>query len=215
MLGLAASLSLLLALTHLPVQSPIHRVGWSTQSPADRIALSEIDSEHSSDESTSRTTDEAPPATALQRPQSEQTAQPTPSENPGDGSSPGDTSRVSDLDKVRSVTTLGTAAQKPKIIGGKGRLYLNINYPAKAREQGIEGRMSLRFTVRADGSVTNIDIAESLHPLCDSAAVEGLRSVQFIPAKHEGTPVPIRMKLPIRFQLTAMSSTLEPSGSGP
>lgn len=207
MLGLVVSLSLLLGLVNLPVHSPIPRVGWSTQSSQDRIVLSEIDSERSPDESAAEASENAPPATEIQFPRPEQETESTSSENTATGSSSDDTDETANLDEAKSVAILGTEDRRPQIVGGKGRLYLHINYPAKARKQGIEGRLELKFTVRTDGSVSNVQIAESLHPLCDSAAVEGLRAVDFIPAKQNGKPIPIRMKLPIRFQLTAVSSS--------
>lgn len=211
MLGLVASLSLLLALVHLPVQSPVQRVGWSTHSSTDRIALSDIDSERSFDEAAAETAEEAPPATEHQLPHSDQTAESTSAKDPTAGSSSSDAGDSSDLDEVRSVATLSTSERRPQLVGGMSSLYLSINYPEKARKRGIEGQIQLQFTVRTDGSVANIKVAESLHPLCDSAAVKGLRSVEFVPAKVDGDPIPIRMRLPVRFKLTAVTSGLEPS----
>lgn len=213
MLGLVASLSLLLALVHLPVQSSVQRVGWSPQSSTERIALSNIDTERSSDEPDAETAEEAPPVTEHKLPSSNQTAESASGDDPTAGSSSSGADETSDLDEVRSVEALGASDRQPQLVGGMGSLYLSINYPKKAREQGIEGRMQLQFTVRADGSVADVNVAKSLHPLCDSAAVEGLRSVEFVPAKVDGDPIPIRMKLPVRFKLTAVTSRLEPSDS--
>ncbi|PSQ73338.1 MAG: energy transducer TonB, partial [Bacteroidetes bacterium QH_6_64_77] len=136
------------------------------------------------------------------------------SEDSGTESTLSDSGRASesDPDDVQSIATLGVKDQKPQIVGGMGTLYLNINYPEKARKQGIEGRLRLEFTVEADGEVTAVDVVDSLHPLCDSAAVEGVRSVHFVPAKRDGDPVPIRLKLPIKFQLTTATSINQPSG---
>jgi hypothetical protein len=44
-------------------------------------------------------------------------------------------------------------------------------------------------------------VVESLHPLCDSAAVDALQSVRFHPGTRDGEVVPVRMSLPVRFQL--------------
>ncbi|MFB6279162.1 MAG: TonB family protein [Salinibacter sp.] len=208
MLSLVASLGLLLALVRLPVQSSTQRVGWSTQSPGDRILLSEIDSERAPDESAPEGPEQAPPATKLQFPRPEEAARSTSPEAPAAGSSSGDTEDPATTpNEAHSVATLGTADRRPQIVGGAGSLYLHIDYPAEARKQGIEGQLILKFTVRRDGDVSDIAIAESLHPLCDSAAVEGLRSVDFVPAKHDGKAIPVRMELPVRFQLRAMSSS--------
>jgi TonB family protein len=110
-------------------------------------------------------------------------------EQPEDSSSP------------QTLAALETTDRHPEIKGGAGALYLQIHYPKAARRQGIEGRLELEFTVDREGKVHAIEVAKSLHPLCDSAAVDALRSVEFRPAMHQGTPIPVRMKLPIRFQL--------------
>jgi len=98
-------------------------------------------------------------------------------------------------------------------MGGTEGLSLNTDYPVKARKQGVEGRLKLNVAVRSDKDVSNATIAESLHPLCDAAPVDGLRSVDFVSARRDGHPIPIRTELPIRSQLTAVSGTrdvLEP-----
>jgi TonB family protein len=107
------------------------------------------------------------------------------------------------------VSAFGPNDQKPEIVGGMGALYHNIQYPQEARDQGIEGRLRLEFTVQADGKVRNVEVVDSLHPLCDSAAVEGIRSVRFAPAEHRGTAVPARMTLPVRFRLISVPQTAD------
>ena len=212
MLSLVASPGLLLALVQLPVQSLTQHVGGSTQSFGDRILLSEIDSERAPEESSLEGPEHAPPATELQFPRPGEAAQSTSPEDPATGSSSGDAEYTdTNLNEARSVATLGTADQRPQIVGGVGSLCLHIDYPAEAQKQGIGGRLKLKFTVRRDGDVSNIAIAESLHPLCDSAAVDGLRSFNFVPANHNGRAIPVRMELPVRFQLRAMSSSRKTS----
>jgi len=222
MLGLAASLCLMLALVHLPLRMTINRVGCFARSSTDRIVLSDVDPERPPEEETasekaavSEEKKKGPPPTDPRSPRPEQPTRPASAETPSPKSSPSDSGDASDQDDVRPVETLGIADRKPQIIGGMGRLYLHINYPKKAQAQGIEGRLKLAFTVKTDGTVTDVEIRDSLHPLCDSAAVKGVLSVRIVPAKHNGTPVPIRLKLPIRFQLTAVSSTMQPNGMSP
>lgn len=205
MLGLVASLSLLIVLAHLPVQSPQPRVGWSTRTSGDQILLSDLETEGPSEKSAVEAPDKAPPATALQFSTPRQSTAST-SANGSTPDSLQETNASTSPNKAQSVATLGTSDRRPQIVGGMGSLYLNINYPEKARQKGIEGRLTLTFTVETDGSVSDIAVADPLHPLCDSAAVNGLRSVQFVPAKQDGETIPIRMELPIRFELAAMSS---------
>lgn len=213
MLGLVTSLSLLILLAHLPVQSSVSRVGWSTRSSVDRILLSDLETEQPSEESPAETSEHAPPATTLQFPRPGNTGTSS-SANESRTAPPQETDASARPSNARSVATLGTSDRRPQIAGGLGSLYLNIDYPAKARRKGIEGRLTLTFTVGTDGSVSDIAVAEPLHPLCDSAAVEGLRAVKFVPAKHNGEAIPIRMELPIRFELAAMSNTAQLNDPG-
>ncbi len=215
MLGLVASLSLLLALVRLPLRTSTNRVGWSTHPSAQQIILDDVIPDPP-DDARSNEPEDAPPATDLQFPRSdEQQARPASSETSAPESDSSDSNRLSEYTDVQSVDALSVKDRAPRIVGGMGTLHLHINYPKKARLQGIEGELELEFTIKPDGSVTDVEIADSLHPLCDSAAVRGLRSVKFVPAKQDGTLIPIRMKLPVRFQLTAASKTTQTDGSGP
>lgn len=215
MLGLVASLGLLLALVHLPLRTPVNGVGWSARSPAESIVLSDMGPERSSEEDPdAEGTERAPPPTDQRAPRPDQPTRSVASKSPGTESTRSDSGRTSESgpDDVQSVATLGIEDQRPQVVGGMGSLYLSINYPEKARKQGIEGRLRLEFTIDAEGEVNAVEVVDSLHPLCDSAAVEGVRSVDFVPAKHNGNPVPIRLKLPIKFQLSTATSTMQPNG---
>ena len=89
----------------------------------------------------------------------------------------------------------------PTISGGIGAYYIHIDYPEEAIKQGIEGLLVLMFTVNENGSTSDVRVTRPLHPLCDSAAVRALRRTAFIPGQHDGEPVRVRMRLPVRFQL--------------
>lgn len=215
MLGLVASLGFTILLVHLPFQTPVNRVGWSARPPADQIVLSDVDPESPPEDAVSEGHEKAPPPTAFHPPRPDQPTRSASSGTPETESTQSDSGWTSKHDDVRSIAALGMTDRKPQIVGGMGSLYLHINYPEKARQRGIEGRLELAFTVETDGSIADLEVQESLHPLLDSAAVKGVRSVKFVPAKHEGTPVPIRMKLPVRFQLTTVSSTAQTNGQNP
>lgn len=203
MLGWVASLGLLVVLFNLPISESSPRVGWSTHRGAERIALTQVSSPSS--EPKSESTDEASTPPPTQHP-------PSPPEVASPGTGSGDTEDAgreeasasadsSTTTDARHVSTLTMSDERPRIIGGQGMLDLHIQYPPKAREQGIEGRLELTFTVDTDGGVRDVIVSKSLHPLCDSVAVEAVQSVRFRPATHDGDHVPVRMSLPIRFQL--------------
>lgn len=96
---------------------------------------------------------------------------------------------------------LSFAEEQPDIVGGLSSLYLRIRYPLAAQQAGVQGLVVLRFIVEIDGRASDIEVARSLHPLCDAAAVEAVRQTTFRPARQNGQPVRVRMSLPIRFLL--------------
>ena len=74
-------------------------------------------------------------------------------------------------------------------------------YPEAALHAWIEGTVVLEFTISVDGIATDIKVVQSLGFGCDEAAVESLKESRFIPAKRGNTPVPVRVRVPIRFSL--------------
>jgi protein TonB len=91
--------------------------------------------------------------------------------------------------------------QMPEIEGGVGAYYLNIRYPKAAIEAGVHGRLILSFVVERDGRPSQIEVLQSLHPLCDSSAVRALRQTRFVPGHQNGEPVRVRMRLPVHFKI--------------
>lgn len=78
----------------------------------------------------------------------------------------------------------------------------NLIYPQIALEQETQGKVILRFEVKADGTVGDIKIQKSLSRECDQAAKDVVRKLRrFIPAKQQGRPVPVWFTLPISFQI--------------
>lgn len=202
--GLLASLAIVTTAVNAPIFETPVRVGWTVtggEQSQEQIVLQDLETEPT--EKTNGSVEDVPPPTDREKPRE------TPEETPEIASASEADATVEEPDAersasrpgVQSVTTLDPRDREPNIVGGMGNLYVNIEYPKRAREQGIQGELELEFTVRPDGSVHNVEVVDSLHPLCDSAAVEGVRSVKFVPAKHDGRPIPIRMKLPVRFRL--------------
>ena len=109
--------------------------------------------------------------------------------------------------ETQSVPILEYAEIMPEIRGGIGAYYILIDYPKEAIRRGLEGSLSLIFTVNQDGTTSDILVERSLHALLDSAAVQALRRTRFIPGRHQGETARVRMRLPIRFQI------IEPSDS--
>jgi len=64
-----------------------------------------------------------------------------------------------------------------------------IEYTASARAEGVEGRLKLRLTINADGSVGKVDVVESVAPELDAAAVAAAKQWRFKPALACGKPI--------------------------
>ena len=103
--------------------------------------------------------------------------------------------------ETQAVPILEYAEIMPEIPGGIGAYYILIEYPEEAISRGLEGSLSLIFTVNQDGTTSEIQVERSLHALLDSAAVQALRRTRFIPGRHHGETARVRMRLPVRFQL--------------
>ena len=96
--------------------------------------------------------------------------------------------------------------QMPQFPGGPAELlkYIakNLHYPAIAAENGIQGRVILRFVVSAEGNVENVQVLRSLDPYCDKEAIRVVQSLpKWIPGKQNGRNVPVYYTCPIVFKL--------------
>ena len=78
----------------------------------------------------------------------------------------------------------------------------NIVYPTIAAEQGISGRVVLRFVVKPDGSIDEVQVVKSLDPSCDKEAQRAVKKMpKWIPGKQNGNPVYVYYSLPVLFRL--------------
>ncbi|SDY51910.1 energy transducer TonB [Nitrosomonas sp. Nm33] len=78
-----------------------------------------------------------------------------------------------------------------------------FKYPSSAKKNGIKGYVVLSVLVETDGSVNQVQVLES-NPsgVFDAAALQGIRSWQFEPAKYKGEIVKVWAKQKIRFDLS-------------
>jgi protein TonB len=76
-------------------------------------------------------------------------------------------------------------------------------YPLVARRTGTQGVVLLRVQVRVDGTVAEVQIAQSSgSALLDGSALKTVRdSWRFVPARLDGVPVESWVDVPIRFIL--------------
>ncbi len=86
----------------------------------------------------------------------------------------------------------------------------NMKYPEDAHKAGISGRVTTRFVINEDGSISDVVIVRSAHSLLDAEAIRVVSSMpNWTPGKVNGKAVKCRFTLPVTFRLqgNATSST--------
>lgn len=79
----------------------------------------------------------------------------------------------------------------------------SFKYPPAAKKNGIKGYVLLSVLVETDGSVNQVQVLESSPSgIFDAAALQGIRSWHFEPAKYKGDTVKVWAKQKIRFDLS-------------
>lgn len=78
----------------------------------------------------------------------------------------------------------------------------NMKYPEQAMKEGIQGRVTVRFIVEKDGSISNVSPIHPVHPLLDKEAIRVVKSMpKWSPGKQHGKPVRVQLIVPIMFKL--------------
>ena len=78
----------------------------------------------------------------------------------------------------------------------------NIAYPEKAKKDGIQGKVIIKFIVDEAGNVQNPVVVRGVNPLLDEAAIEVIRKCpQWSAGMQGGVPVKVYYHLPINFAL--------------
>lgn len=75
-----------------------------------------------------------------------------------------------------------------------------FRYPESLWDEHVEGQVLLMVRVAENGAIDSVYVREgSGHAAMDSAAVAGARELRFEPGTRAGEPVPVWMRLPVRF----------------
>jgi protein TonB len=75
-------------------------------------------------------------------------------------------------------------------------------YPADAAARGMQGRVTLRIHITAEGRVASVEVVASAgYAMLDKAAVDAVRYWIFTPARRAGHPIAWTTLLPVRFRV--------------
>ena len=97
--------------------------------------------------------------------------------------------------------------EKPSFNGGDANEFSKwvnsrLVYPEIAKENGVQGRVTLQFTVNADGTVSNVKVLRGVDSSLDKEAVRVVSSSpKWKPGKQRDRAVKVTYPFPVIFQL--------------
>lgn len=81
-------------------------------------------------------------------------------------------------------------------------IQMNLKYPQTAKDNGIEGVVSVIFVVRADGTIGNIKIKRMVDPDLENEAIRLVKQMPaWEPAVDNGKPVESSAEVDVAFTL--------------
>ncbi|RLD72104.1 MAG: energy transducer TonB [Bacteroidetes bacterium] len=87
-------------------------------------------------------------------------------------------------------------------LGLRKYIATHVKYPNIARENGIEGKVYIRFCVTSSGTVEKVSIARGVDPILDKEGVRVVRALpKWKPGEQRGKKVNVWYTVPINFQL--------------
>ncbi|MCB0565543.1 MAG: TonB family protein, partial [Phaeodactylibacter sp.] len=126
---------------------------------------------------------------------------------------------VEEMPRFPGCESLPTIAEKKQCADEKMLkfIYDNINYPALARENCVEGTVVVQFVIEKDGSITNGKIVRDIGAQCGKEALRVVnlmkkQGLKWIPGKQRGYEVRVQFHLPIRFHLDCPAEEPAPAG---
>lgn len=97
--------------------------------------------------------------------------------------------------------------EKPSFNGGDANEFSKwvnskLQYPEIAKENGVQGRVTLQFTVNPDGSVSNVKVLRGVDSSLNKEAVRVVSmSPKWKPGKQRDRAVKVTYTFPVIFQL--------------
>ena len=114
--------------------------------------------------------------------------------------------QIEEEQEVEEEEIFAVVEEVPTFVGGEDALYKflgeSIKYPAAALDNGIEGRVYVRFVVEKDGSVSNVRVLRDIGGGCGAEAMRVVKSMpKWKPGKQQGRAVRAEFNLPVNFTL--------------
>lgn len=115
-------------------------------------------------------------------------------------------SQQDSINKTEEPIFDGVAETMPEFPGGEQAMMKfiikNIEYPTIAQENGISGKVFIRFVVDKDGSITDVKTVRGISSELDNEAIRVIKMMpKWTPGTQLGKPVRVMFTLPINFTL--------------
>ena len=110
-------------------------------------------------------------------------------------------------EEIEEEVPFAIVEHKPKFQGGDQNdftkwVFNNIVYPEISKENGVQGRVILQFTVDKDGSVKNVKVLRGVDSSLDKEAVRVVSSSpKWEPGRQRDKPAKVTFVFPVIFQL--------------
>ena len=117
------------------------------------------------------------------------------------------TIQVKSDDLAQEAVPFSAIEVKPTFNGGDANEFskwvnAQLTYPEQAKNDGIQGRVMIQFTIGADGAVRDAQVVRGVREDLDAEALKVINaSPKWTPGQQNGKAVPVTFTFPIVFQL--------------
>ena len=94
-----------------------------------------------------------------------------------------------------------TVELMPEPVGGMDAIYKKLHYPKEAKENGIEGIVTIMAYIERNGEVLDAQVVSGIGYGCDESARLAVYYHRFKPGMQRGQRVRIQMEIPVEFKL--------------
>lgn len=129
--------------------------------------------------------------------------------------SAGDTTKPADVKyvpaevrkRLKGTSVFEVAEEMPEFPGGGMSAFMdyiktNMRYPASAKENGTQGRVTVQFVVDEDGSIKDSKVLRSVDKDMDAEALRLINTMpKWKPGRQKGQPVAVKFTVPVMFRL--------------
>ncbi|HQY79598.1 MAG: energy transducer TonB [Flavobacteriales bacterium] len=113
---------------------------------------------------------------------------------------------------VPPIMDLSEVDVPPEFPGGMEAMHTfmqkSVHYPEQARDEKVQGKVYVQFTVDHDGKVKDVEIKRGMREDLNEEALRAMRAMpDWSPGSKDGQAVATRFIMPMEFRLDSTNST--------